>query len=106
MDYNSLLEFQGDVYPSGTEKIICSAGGIVAPVHMEWRSSAREHFTGMFRRADFGLVRLSSVTEPHTPSSWSAYPALLPMVGLKFFRDGSSSSANIVLARQKAGQKE
>jgi hypothetical protein len=105
-DYNSLLEFQGDVYPDGVDKIICSGGGVVAPVRMEWRKQTSEHFTGMFRRADFGLVRFSSVTEPHTPSSWSPYPALLPMVALKLFRNGSATSGNVVLARQKAGQKE
>merc|ERR1711862_753254 len=40
------------------------------------------------------------------PSRMSPYPALVPMVGLKFFRDGIAPSANIVLAHKKSGQKE
>jgi len=106
MDYSSLLKSQDDAHPPDRDKIICSAGGVVAPCTIEWRPQVSRYFTGMFRRADFGLLRLSSVTQPCRPSSWSPYPALLPMIALKLFRDGSSPSANVVLARQKSGQKE
>ena len=104
-DYSNLLELEEDFYPQGTEKIICSAGGVVAPVHMEWLPHTRERFTGMFRKADCGVMRCSTVIEPSAPSRWSVYPALVPMVALKFFRDGPAPSANLVLAHKKSGHK-
>eukprot|EP00927_Polykrikos_kofoidii_P040138 TRINITY_DN34360_c0_g3_i1.p1 TRINITY_DN34360_c0_g3~~TRINITY_DN34360_c0_g3_i1.p1 ORF type:complete len:772 (+),score=134.83 TRINITY_DN34360_c0_g3_i1:66-2381(+) len=105
-DYASLIELQDDVYPEGVAKVICSAGGAVALVRFEWRQEITEQFTGMFRQADHGLIRLSSVTEPQQPAAWSPYPALVPMLGLKMFRDGGAPSANVCLARQKSGQRE
>eukprot|EP00928_Gymnodinium_smaydae_P097556 TRINITY_DN8867_c0_g1_i1.p1 TRINITY_DN8867_c0_g1~~TRINITY_DN8867_c0_g1_i1.p1 ORF type:complete len:598 (-),score=54.80 TRINITY_DN8867_c0_g1_i1:258-2051(-) len=105
-DFSSLFTFTGDTHPDGIEKVVCSSGGVVAPVRVEWNSQAKAHFTGMFRCAEFGLLRLSSVTEPRVPSKFSPWPALLPMVALKLFRDGTAHSANVVLARQKSGQSE
>lgn len=106
IDYRTLLDRTEDVHRPGHEKVFCSAGGAVALVRMDWRPCARERFTGMFRAADFGLVRCSSVTEPQTPSPWSPYPALVPMVALKFFREGAAPSANIVLAHKKTGHRD
>eukprot|EP00930_Biecheleria_cincta_P043625 TRINITY_DN29942_c0_g1_i1.p1 TRINITY_DN29942_c0_g1~~TRINITY_DN29942_c0_g1_i1.p1 ORF type:complete len:591 (-),score=77.20 TRINITY_DN29942_c0_g1_i1:214-1986(-) len=102
-NYSSLLDSPADLHPEGVEKVICSAGGVVAPVRLHWRKHITERFTGMFRRADYGLIRCSSITEPQTGSRWSLYPSLIPMVALKFFRDGKASSANLVFAHKKSG---
>jgi len=106
MDYTSLLNYEEDVQPAGRQKVVCAAGGVVATIRFEWREHARNYFTGMFRCADAGLIRCSSVTEPKVNSSWSGLPTMLPMVALKFFRDCVAPSGNIVLAYKKTGQKD
>ena len=47
-------------------------------------------FTGIFKGADYGLIRLSSAAKPDTSSQ-----PLAPGMGLKFLRDGMDS-ANLV----------
>ena len=49
---------------------------------------------------------MSSVTTPSKPSIWSPMAAVVPMVGLKFFRDGDVPSANVLCAFRKMGQKD
>jgi len=105
-DYSSLLHCTADLHPAGVDKVICSAGGAVAPVAFRWRPHARKRFSGMFRAADHGVIRCSSVSEPQAPSRFSLHPAMVPMVALKFFRDGGAQSANIVLAHKKSGHKD
>ena len=51
------------------------------------------NFSGMFSKADYGLVRLSSAAQPST--SWLNAQPLVPGMGLKWLRDGSDS-ANLV----------
>jgi len=104
-DYTALLKLEGDLKPPGIEKVICAAGGVVAPVQLQWYAGAEQLFSGMFRGADYGLIRCSSVTEPIQPSRLSLYPAIVPMVALKFFRDGAAQSSNVVLAHKKSGHK-
>lgn len=106
LDYSALLQRAEDVQPPGREKVLCSAGGAVASVRFEWRPSLANHFTGMFRKADYGLVRISSVSCPQAYSRMSFMPALLPMVALKFLRDGDAPSGNVLLSWKKSGQKE
>ena len=54
-------------------------------------------FSGMFEKADYGLIRFSSAIEP-TKSS-----PLAPGMGLKFLRDGLDS-ANLVAMWSVDGQ--
>lgn len=98
-----MLQNTYDLYPQGTKKVMCSAGGVVAPVRFRWRPACQEHFTGMFGCAEHGIIRCSSVVEPVKPSALSPWPPLLPLVALKFFRDGSAPSANLSLAYRKTG---
>lgn len=102
LDFRPLLDYQGDFHPPGTEKVYCSAGGVVAPVRLVLLPSAQEDFTGMFRGADFGLIRCSSVVEPSKHSKLHPVPGMVPMVAMKFFRD-DVTSANLVLAHKKSG---
>merc|ERR1712232_1480435 len=37
-DYSTLIDYTGDIYPDGIQKVICSAGGAVAAVKLEWCS--------------------------------------------------------------------
>mmetsp|Transcript_16046 Transcript_16046/g.35919 ORF Transcript_16046/g.35919 Transcript_16046/m.35919 type:complete len:725 (-) Transcript_16046:102-2276(-) len=104
-DYAVLLDLEDDFYPQGMEKVVCSTGGVVAPVRIDWRDGVEKHFTGMFHAAEYGIVRCSSIIEPQAPSRWSPYPALVPMVAAKFFRDGGAS-ANIIFAHKKSGHKD
>lgn len=107
MDFSKLINHAEDTHAAGDEKVICSAGGAVAQVRFDWRPHARRSLTGLFRQADFGIIRCSSVTKPQAPSMWSPVPAMVPMVGLKFFRDGNGvPSGNAVLAHKKSGHKD
>jgi hypothetical protein len=105
-DYGPLLDYCGDLQPITREKVVCATGGAIALVSFEWLPHVQSHFTGMFRCAEYGLLRACSVIEPQRPPRWTHLPALVPMVGLKFFRDGDAPSASLVLAHRKQGQKE
>jgi hypothetical protein len=51
-------------------------------------SSGSHPFTGIFKGASHGIVRLSSAAEPSLTGS----QPLAPGIGLKFLRDGMDSS--------------
>ena len=74
----------GDLYGTRTKYI--HSVGAVGKVEFVPNPS---NFTGMFSKADFGLVRLSSAVQPT-----SSQP-LAPGMGLKWLRDGVDS-ANLV----------
>ena len=106
LDCSPMLHKEADVQPPGRQKVVCGAGGAVAQVCFEWMPHASQHFTGMFREAQHCLIWCSSATQPQVPSIVSPIPGMVPMVGLKFFRDGSANSSNVCLAYRKSGQSE
>ena len=64
---------------------------------VKFNPSSGSPYTGIFKGADLGLIRLSSATEP-TPDT-----KLGPGMGLKFLRDGVDS-ANLVSMYRVDGQ--
>lgn len=86
------FETPGDEMPStrifGLRNKLIHSVGTVAKV--EWKSVGDHEYTGIFRGATQGYIRLSSAKEP-TPDV--AY--LAPGMGVKFLRDGIDS-ANFV----------
>jgi len=78
----------GELYGTRT-KYIHAVGAVGKVVFVPSGST----FSGMFSKADFGLVRLSSAAQPST--SWLTPQPLAPGMGLKWLRDGIDS-ANLV----------
>ena len=70
--------------------------GTVAKVKLE--SSGVHSYTGIFKGANHGIVRLSLAKEPDTEGTNTA-----PGMALKFLRDGKDS-ANLVAMYSVAGQ--
>ena len=70
--------------------------GTVAKV--KFQSSGSHPYTGIFKGANHGLVRLSFAKEPDTEGIITA-----PGMGLKFLRDGQDS-ANLVAMYSVDGQ--
>jgi len=86
---NSVFDQQGDAMEPGwfwgsRQKMIHSVG-TVGKVRFVPKSN---DFTGMFQKADYGLIRLSAATKPTSAS-------FAPGFGLKFMRNGHDS-ANLV----------
>eukprot|EP00928_Gymnodinium_smaydae_P062853 TRINITY_DN46608_c0_g1_i1.p1 TRINITY_DN46608_c0_g1~~TRINITY_DN46608_c0_g1_i1.p1 ORF type:complete len:383 (+),score=33.05 TRINITY_DN46608_c0_g1_i1:30-1178(+) len=95
----------------GRQKRISSQGAVCLVRLRFW-----EHkYTGLFRRADYGLMRLSSAlpsnlanpTSPILPKAPGTLKeaVLVPFVAMKFFRNGHGSG-NLLFGAQKTGQKE
>ena len=87
---NPTFDTKGDALPSGLtgtrEKYIHSVG-VVGKVKLVPVSTEDSQFSGIFKGADFGLIRLSCALAP------TDY--LAPGMGLKFLRD-DMDSANLV----------
>jgi hypothetical protein len=98
---NTTFDAKGDAMPAGVvygyrTKYI-HAVGAVGKVKLV--SSGKHPFTGIFKGADFGLVRLSSGNKPSLDGS----APLAPGMGLKFLKDGKDSS-NLVAMFSVNGQ--
>jgi hypothetical protein len=89
------FETKGDVLPNGIlgtrEKYIHSVGS-VGKVRLEVKNP---QFSGIFKGADYGIIRLSSALDPKD--------YLAPGMGLKFLRTGMDS-ANLVAMWSVNGQ--
>lgn len=100
-DYNEYLTKVEDLHEE--EKVLC-ANGYVATVKIEWFQS--NPYTGLFQRADNGLIRLSSATMSE-PGSWASRTmfgsCMFPCVALKFFRS-NVHTGNLLFAGKKTGQ--
>ena len=88
----------GDTMPSRmhffTRKKVVHTQGVV--VQVKFIPSGISHpFTGMFRGADYGIMRMSLATEPSDNN-------LVPGIGLKFLRSGVES-ANVVVMNSVEG---
>jgi hypothetical protein len=131
-DYTELLEYTQDTKTNA--KKLC-ANGVVCKCAIEWftpnenreqrdsttsttnpRDTAYPHtspypYTGLFQRADFGILRLSTAAKPPPSLPWFAgslrKAVLFPYVAIKCFRDegsGHSHSGNLLFAGRKTGQ--
>ena len=77
------------------KKLLHNAHGAVGQV--EWRSRGGHPYTGIFKGAKQGIVRLSLAGKPSSNN-------IVPGMGLKFLRDGRDS-ANLVAMYSLEGQK-
>ena len=84
------FDAKGDAMPSEffgiipRKKLIHSVGAVGKVI---FKPSGETPYTGIFKGANFGVIRLSSAAEPSK--------TLTPGMGLKFLRDGIDS-ANLV----------
>lgn len=84
----------GSLYGHRTKYIHC-VGGVAI---VSFNSNGWHHpFTGLFKGANHGILRLSSATKPELGTD----SPLFPSIGLKFLRDGIDS-ANLVANRLKS----
>lgn len=58
-------------------------------------STGNHPYTGIFKGANYGIVRLSAAAKPEIPGYVLTGQPLAPGMGLKFMRDGAES-ANLV----------
>lgn len=84
----------GDQMPKGTlygtrSKLIHTEG-VIAAVKMT--DSGKHPFTGIFKGADVGIVRMSVAAEPNLKVKM-----LTPGIGLKFLRDGMDSASLVAM---------
>lgn len=125
-DYNELFINSNDTRDG--QKLLC-ANGALCKVRIEWLN---HHYTGLFDKSDYGLMRLSSALKtagsdrgsgsgssagakpkPKQTSIFSlntvvgsvADASLFPCVGLKFLRTGAASG-NLLFGGKKTGQSE
>ena len=89
------LTAKGDEMPGGRHKYIHTVGTVA---RVQWRDLGTHPYTGLFRGADHGIVRLSLAKEPDTDDLTT-----VPGLGLKFLRDGMDS-ANLVAMFSLDGQ--
>lgn len=88
--------FEGsDILPVPRKKWIHTAG-FTAPVRFE--SNGLHNYTGLFKGAEYGIIRFSSSTRPGLEDTYT------PSFGLKLLRDGVQS-ANLVTMPQLDGTK-
>ena len=92
----------GDELPLGRKKYIHYMG-VVGRV--KWKDYGNHPYTGIFKGAQHGFVRMSHTVRPnpHIPSF--ILPSMVPRpgIGLKFLRDGKDS-ANVVAVFSVRGQ--
>ena len=88
----------GDELPSGRKKITHNVGVVGRVV---WRNRGRHPYTGIFRGANHGMVRLSFIAQPNPLKPVGFNPR--PSMGLKFLRNGMDS-ANLVAMFSLNGQ--
>lgn len=81
----------------------------VAKVKIEWFNSDLTCYTGMFKKAEHGIIRLSSAIQPIStvPLFFGklAKAKLFPHCAMKFFVT-NKDSVNILFAGKKIGQEE
>lgn len=109
-DFGRLLGDYSDLHSHGDKTV--SAQGAVCLTRIEWNDSK---YTGLFKRADYGLLRCSSAlpTKLDAPGCpmMSNMPGTLgksvvmPFVALKVFRNGRGSG-NLLFGGRKTGQTE
>lgn len=87
-DMEPTFNTAGDAMPAGRKKYIHTVGNVAK---CKWVSAGGHPYTGIFKGATHGLVRLSSAAEP----ALTTMQPLAPGMGLKFLRDGVDS-ANLV----------
>lgn len=91
---------KGDAMPSGRGKFIHTVG-VVGKVNFV--PAAGSPYTGLFKGASNGLVRLSSAVPPSLDGMIMKGLAMAPGMGLKFLRDGVDSG-NLVAMYAADGQ--
>eukprot|EP00092_Neocalanus_flemingeri_P039229 GFUD01042706.1.p1 GENE.GFUD01042706.1~~GFUD01042706.1.p1 ORF type:complete len:321 (+),score=78.75 GFUD01042706.1:47-1009(+) len=89
------LTTRGDEMPGSRNKYIHTVGAVA---QVQWQDLGSHSYTGLFKGAGHGIVRLSLAKEPDTD-----YLTTVPGMGLKFLRDGMDS-ANLVAMYSLAGQ--
>jgi len=108
-DYSSIYENKIDVQDAKI-KILCSRGAI-AKVRIEWFNHNK--YTGLFKKADYGLIRLTSafLGNDSIPSFLGSVSSskIFPCCALKFFRgsgeqDDDNHSGNFLFGGKKTGQ--
>lgn len=82
-----------DAFPAGRKKFIHSVG---ATAKVSFVSNGKHKYTGLFKGASSGLLRLSAAKQPTEDN-------IAPGFGLKFFRNGTES-ANLVAMPSLTGQ--
>lgn len=91
-------------------QILCSRGAI-AKVRIEWFNHNK--YTGLFKKADYGLIRLTSafLGNDSIPSFLGSVSSskIFPCCALKFFRgsgeqDDDNHSGNFLFGGKKTGQ--
>jgi len=87
------FDSNSDTFPHQREKTIHGVGVIGG---IKFESSGGHQYQGLFKGADFGMIRFSSAKEPSSDG-------VTPGMGLKFFRDGRRS-ANFVSMYSLDGQ--
>ena len=103
----SLLVPQGPVFDTEGDEFLCGMTGCrQKTIHsvgnvgkVAWVSKGSHPYTGIFKGADTGYVRMSSAA----PADTGTPPNLKPGMGVKFLRDGEDS-ANFVAMFGVAGQ--
>ena len=95
----------GDTMPSRmhffTRRKVVHTQGVVVQVKLI--PSGNSHpFTGMFRGADYGIMRMSLAKKPTISSTSPSDNDLIPGIGIKFLRSGVES-ANVVVMNSVEG---
>ena len=102
MGQNSVFDTKGDEFDCSwfygcRDKTIHSVGNVGK---VKWISTGDHTYTGIFKGADYGYIRLSSASRVNTKT-----PSMTPGMGVKFLRDGVDS-ANFVAMNSVDGQKD
>jgi hypothetical protein len=107
-DYSNVYENKLDEQEAKT-KVLCSRG-VIAKVRIEWFDHRK--YTGLFKKADHGLIRLSSAFLGDSLPSWLGSVSsskIFPCCALKFFRgnceeNDTSHTGNFLFGGKKTGQ--
>mmetsp|Transcript_9638 Transcript_9638/g.9434 ORF Transcript_9638/g.9434 Transcript_9638/m.9434 type:complete len:343 (-) Transcript_9638:506-1534(-) len=108
-DYNRILhdhiDKRSEMY--GDKMKLFGAYGYVSRIRIEWFEG--HGFTGVFKSAEHGIIRLSSALQPVSglPSFMGkiSKSKIFPQVAIKVFRSGQNS-ANLLFGSKKIGQEE
>ena len=104
MDYTDYLNNTQDWKEATDSKILCS-NGVVCCVRIELYSDNLA-YTGLFRKAQYGIMRLACALSPNVSGTLFKDSAMFPCCSLKFFRGSSSWSGNLLFGGKKTGQPE